>query len=909
MPGVNVRVHVIEARELKGVDTGGTSDPIGVVTVMGKKQETEQYNKCTSVVFDKLMFFEFDNLSMEEIQRGTILLEMFDYNLIARNELIGKYEFGVGKTNTKPGHEEYKKWVALFSPERGLEPQGFLKVSISVVKSGQAHSDHMDDDDDDDDEMVLMPPDLDMKTYTLNTTVFRAKDLPKVDTWGTCDGYIKVLFGGIVQRTETVENSLNPEWRVELRMPVAVPTMSDSIEISLYDQDFGAADDFIGSSFYSYREINSSGLIGPHWSHLFGWPDTASAEEIAKVKARGEQPTEYKGSVLLSMMTEPDENARVGQKSAFNCAMPEECKYTLRLDVFQVSEVPEALTNARVYVTVGQGLSTSTNYRSTRPIKLDGVSSMEWLDNRSAQIKFQTTWPKLKKSNPYCEAQVPDIFVNLMCGGKRIGYTRFKYNLSTTKQLGQGQIKWYTLKPDKFDNLVPDGTIPGFLQYRLQFGEKDKLPRAPNFPATSSQEYLLRAHIFQGKELPSADDNGMSDPFLEIRMGSQKKNTSVILETLYPRWYETTEFQVRLPTNHEMRPDISVLVWDQDMFSADYLGRFIVPSKTIQPKYKDEPQWREVMVGDEEDNNKEGFILCSFQLMKQSEVARVRDKGDYGPEAPNGIEPERFPCKFEVLVVGVRNLEPYNLLDCNNPCVELDAGDKASIVRTETGSGPNASFMQMKTLQLLLPHKALFAPNINVRVFDDRLLGEVVVGTSSIPVAPYMNWSDSALEIEAPEIKDAGVFEGQDEEGGEHEEDEEQTQDYLPFTMEEANEMEDQEFREFVFEKKVKAKKGAGQRTMKAVESQELAMNQCEEEEMDRGKKKEKPRELIMTQWEVSPAGFDNDNPAPFDEYKIKRGQKKGGGLLSGMLGVCCAVQSVSRRVQGCPSQRRLLAL
>eukprot|EP00658_Telonema_sp_P-2_P027401 TRINITY_DN2115_c0_g1_i3.p1 TRINITY_DN2115_c0_g1~~TRINITY_DN2115_c0_g1_i3.p1 ORF type:complete len:608 (+),score=158.63 TRINITY_DN2115_c0_g1_i3:101-1924(+) len=601
MPGVNVRVHVIEARELKGVDSGGTSDPIGIVTVMGRKQETEQYNKVTTVVFDKLMFFEFDNLTPEEITQGTILLEVYDYNMIARNELIGKYEFGVGRTNTKPGHEEYKKWVALFNPSRGMEPQGFLKVSISVIKSGQAHSDHVDDDDDDDDELVLMPPDLDMKTYTLNMTVHKAKDLPKVDTWGSCDGFINILFGGVVLRTDTVAGSLNPEWKTELRMPVGVPTMSDSIEVSLYDEDIGASDDFIGSCFYSYKEINSSCVIGPHWRHLYGWPGHASSEEIAATKQRGEQPTEYRGSVLMSCETAPDENARVGQKSAGVCADPEEVKYMVRLDVFQVTEVPEALANARVYVTVGMGLPGSTNYRSTRPIKLSGVSSMEWLDNRSAQIKFQTSWPKLRKSNPYTESQVPDIFVNLMCGGKRIGYNRFKYNLQTLKQLGQGQIKWYTLKPDKFDNLVPDGTIPGFLQYRLQFGERDKLPRPPNFPATSSQEYMLRAHIFQGKELPSADSNGMSDPFLEIRMGSEKKVTSTLEETLYPRWYETVEFQVRLPTNHEMRPDIQVLVWDQDTFTTDYLGRFVVPSKTIQPKYNPEPQWREIMVGDEED--------------------------------------------------------------------------------------------------------------------------------------------------------------------------------------------------------------------------------------------------------------------------------------------------------------------
>ena len=73
---------------------------------------------------------------------------------------------------------------------------------------------------------------------------------------------------------------------------------------------------------------------------------------------------------------------------------------------------------------------------------------------------------------------------------------------------------------------------------------------------------------------------------------------------------------------------------------------------------------------------------------------------------------------------------------------------------------------------------------------------------------------------------------------------------------------------------------------MKSVESQDLQMDQCEEDEVDQGKKKEKPRMTNPTQWEVDPKlGFDNDNPVPFDEFRIKRGQKKGGGFLSGLMG------------------------
>lgn len=72
----------------------------------------------------------------------------------------------------------------------------------------------------------------------------------------------------------------------------------------------------------------------------------------------------------------------------------------------QVSEVPAVLENARVHVSVGCGLPASNNYRQTRAIRLQGTSSMEWLENRSATIKYQMDWPRIKKSNVYVESQV-----------------------------------------------------------------------------------------------------------------------------------------------------------------------------------------------------------------------------------------------------------------------------------------------------------------------------------------------------------------------------------------------------------------------------------------------------------------------------------------------------------------------
>jgi len=163
---------------------------------------------------------------------------------------------------------------------------------------------------------------------------------------------------------------------------------------------------------------------------------------------------------------------------------------------------------------------------------------------------------------------------------------------------------------------------------------------------------MLRSHIFQGKELTAADDTGMSDPYLQVRFGTAFKETSVIKETLYPRythqlnldldldldfrethviketlyprWYETVDFKMKLPTNQEMRPDINVLVFDEDDWGSDFLGRFIVPSKTVQQKYNPDPQWYDVICGDEDTGTKEGMILCSFQLMKFDSIEKVR---------------------------------------------------------------------------------------------------------------------------------------------------------------------------------------------------------------------------------------------------------------------------------------------
>ena len=218
------------------------------------------------------------------------------------------------------------------------------------------------------------------------------------------------------------------------------------------------------------------------------------------------------------------------------------------------------------------------------------------------------------------------------------------------------------------------------------------------WPASRKQDYLLRAHIYQGRDLPAADDEGTSDAFCVMRMAGQKGQSKTIYCTCAPRWYETVELHVSLPTNKDLLPNIYFLLYDEDEWGPpDYLGRFAVQTTNVEAKFKDPRQdqliddifpngdWYPLVVGEKDGVDEcEGEVLASFQLIskKGPDMDKLKEKGLYGPypEHPEGdieIYPEHVPCIFECFIVGIRDLEPYMLFSCDEPILELDCGDRS----------------------------------------------------------------------------------------------------------------------------------------------------------------------------------------------------------------------------------------
>lgn len=129
-----VQVTIMEARQLKGKDSSGTSDPFVKISVGNLPQQvTTTAFGAASAVWNQS--FTFTNLFINDIEfeKFEILIEVIDMNKFQTNSLIGRYSIGLATLYRSSNHELYNTWLALMHPESNLEPQGYLLVSAYII--------------------------------------------------------------------------------------------------------------------------------------------------------------------------------------------------------------------------------------------------------------------------------------------------------------------------------------------------------------------------------------------------------------------------------------------------------------------------------------------------------------------------------------------------------------------------------------------------------------------------------------------------------------------------------------------------------------------------------------------------------------------------------------------------------
>ena len=135
-----IRVHVIEGRQLAAKDDGGTSDPVVKVTcsLTPETRATTVLEKTLNPLWDQTLIFEPQLTDASELDMATLTIEVWDSDMLS-DDMIGAFTVELQSVYTQKNHEMWRTWLALTDTERNTEGvQGYLKVTINVLGPGES---------------------------------------------------------------------------------------------------------------------------------------------------------------------------------------------------------------------------------------------------------------------------------------------------------------------------------------------------------------------------------------------------------------------------------------------------------------------------------------------------------------------------------------------------------------------------------------------------------------------------------------------------------------------------------------------------------------------------------------------------------------------------------------------------
>lgn len=123
-------------------------------------------------------------------------------------------------------------------------------------------------------------------------------------------------------------------------------------------------------------------------------------------------------------------------------------------------------------------------------------------------------------------------------------------------------------------------------------------------PPKRLMSWKIRAYIYQCKNLPAADSNGSSDPYIEFwSTDKNKQKTPVVEDNCNPIFLSVLETFMDFSSKSEA-PPLILNIWDEDDdlldSTDDFIGRAIIFLDDAAVSEDDsipEPKWHKVVMG------------------------------------------------------------------------------------------------------------------------------------------------------------------------------------------------------------------------------------------------------------------------------------------------------------------------
>ena len=305
-----------------------------------------------------------------------------------------------------------------------------------------------EDVDASDSAVVLVPPQVKSSYLQAVFRLFKAEYLPKMDSWGTCDGFVSCKFHEFEIKTNIVKmKDRQLWWNQEIHLAVRLPVVSERLILKVWDSDTGG-DQIIGAIHFNNRKIQKIGKNVFFWANIYGAPIDASGADADKANHNPEHGTCWKGRILMQVdYWETEEPKReittIAEPLIRQGEKIHKFKYELLCDIIQGVMLPEN-EEYKIQIGIGEHVFEHSD--------IEGYNNLYLRWNARFNKKFQNSYASLK--------QFPDLFIYLCLGNKRVCYKRLK-----AKDYGDknAQLEWIQMSNDKAVGLVDHPLKAGFI--------------------------------------------------------------------------------------------------------------------------------------------------------------------------------------------------------------------------------------------------------------------------------------------------------------------------------------------------------------------------------------------------------------------------------------------------------------
>lgn len=227
-----VIVTVAYAKGLKKMDLMSESDAFVEVECGKHKAKTVHVNNSKNPIWNKRFTFVFEEA---EALPSEVTFTCWDHDSLSKNDYMGAcaHRFDLGQPSRL-------LTLDLVNNKKGKgEVVGQL---YAHVEARQVHAE-----------------DAALKynySHLLVVKVPEAKNLKKMDTFGSTDAYVEVSFGEQRFRTAVVHNNLNPKWHARCAFWITLPQQAQYVvRAAVHDRDTTTKDDMVGQAYVAVSSL------------------------------------------------------------------------------------------------------------------------------------------------------------------------------------------------------------------------------------------------------------------------------------------------------------------------------------------------------------------------------------------------------------------------------------------------------------------------------------------------------------------------------------------------------------------------------------------------------------------------------------------------------------------------------